>query len=97
MRRILSKRPLTTEILWESVIHFSFDMIRTSASFSDPTNSVEIQIKHCLKLPKISELCLLRVAKVYYNRSSSHGGLIMAPGQEANGDNLGKSFPSSIQ
>ena len=29
--------------------------------------------------------------------SSSQWGLIMTPGQEANGDNLGKSFPSSIQ
>ena len=29
--------------------------------------------------------------------SSSHWGLIMAPGQEANGDNLGKYFRSSTQ
>ena len=29
--------------------------------------------------------------------SLSHLGLIMAPGQKANGDNLGKSFPSSTQ
>ena len=27
--------------------------------------------------------------------SSSHGGLILVPDQEANGDNLGKSFRSS--
>ena len=29
--------------------------------------------------------------------SSSHRGLIMVPGQGVNGDNLGKSFRSSIQ
>ena len=29
--------------------------------------------------------------------SSNHRGLVMAPCQEANGDNLGKSFLSSIQ
>ena len=29
--------------------------------------------------------------------SSSNWGLIMAPGQEANNDNLGESFPSSEQ
>ena len=29
--------------------------------------------------------------------SSSHRESIMAPGQEANGDNLGESFQSSVQ
>ena len=40
------------EILQEIVVHFSFEMIRTFASCSGHTLSVEIQ-RHCrLKLPK---------------------------------------------
>ena len=40
------------EILEEIVVHFSFDMIRTFASFSGHTLSVVV-LRHCLlKLPK---------------------------------------------
>ena len=39
------------EILQVIVIHFSFDMIRTFASFSDHTLSVEVQTVRSLKLP----------------------------------------------
>ena len=40
------------EILQVIVIHFSFGMIRTFASFSGHTLSVEVQTYHHLKLPK---------------------------------------------
>ena len=40
------------EILQVIVIHFSFDMIRTFASFSGHTLSVEVQTNRRLKLPK---------------------------------------------
>ena len=40
------------EILQEIVVHFSFDMIRTFASFSGHTLSVEVQRHRRLKLPK---------------------------------------------
>ena len=39
------------EILQVIVIHFSFDMIRTFASFSGHTFSVEVQTNRRLKLP----------------------------------------------
>ena len=40
------------EILQEIFIHFSFDMIRTFASYSGHALSVGIQTNCCLKLPK---------------------------------------------
>ena len=43
---------LGRENLQEIVIHFSFDMIRTFASFSGHTLSVEIQTNRRLKLPQ---------------------------------------------
>ena len=39
-------------ILQVIVIHFSFDIMRTFASFSGHTLSVEIHTNHCLKLSK---------------------------------------------
>ena len=43
------------EILQEIVINFSFDTIRTVASFSGDTLAAEVQTNRRLKLPKISE------------------------------------------
>ena len=40
------------EILQKIVFHFSFDMIRTFASFSSHTLAVEVQINRRLKFPK---------------------------------------------
>ena len=40
------------EILQVIVNHFSFDMIRTFASFSGHTVSVQVQTVRSLKLPK---------------------------------------------
>ena len=50
---------LFMEILQEIVIHLSFNMIRTFASFFGHTLSVEVQTNGCLKLQKISEMPLM--------------------------------------
>ena len=42
------------EILQVIVIHFSIDMIRTFASFSGLTHSVEVETNCRSKLPKLS-------------------------------------------
>ena len=54
------------EILQEIVIHFSFYMIRTFASFSGHTLSVEVYTNCRLKLPNILEIWLLRATEVQY-------------------------------
>ena len=54
------------EILQETVIHFSFDMKRTFASFSGHTLSAEeVLTKRRLELQKNIEIWLLRATKFY--------------------------------
>ena len=54
------------KILQEIVTHFSFDMIRTLASVSGHTLSVEVQTNRRLKLTKNIGGMDLRATEVYY-------------------------------